>query len=93
MKSVLQQENECYICGTTENLHTHHCIYGTANRKKSERYGLTVKLCFKHHNGSSEGVHFNKELDLHLKSLAQKYFEENTGNRKQFIQEFGKSYL
>lgn len=93
MKSVLQQENECYVCKTTNNLHTHHCLYGTANRKKSEQYGFKLRLCYWHHNGSNEGVHFNKQLDLQLKKVAQRYFESHHGDRKDFIREFGKSYL
>jgi len=93
MKSVLQKENECFICGTTHNLHKHHVIYGTANRKKSEQYGLTVKLCFPHHNGSSRGVHLDKALDEHLKKIAQLYFENHIGDRRMFIREFGRSFL
>jgi hypothetical protein len=38
-------------------------------------------------------VHFNKELDLKLKEMAQRYYEENYGTREDFIKEFGKSYL
>lgn len=93
MKTVLQIEKECLVCGTTYNLHSHHCINGTANRKKSEKYGLKVWLCARHHNMSSEGVHFNRQLDLKIKRMAQKYFEENCGSRDDFRREFGKSFL
>jgi hypothetical protein len=42
---------------------------------------------------SDEGVHFNKLLDLKLKTIAQLHFEEHYGDREAFIREFGKSYL
>lgn len=93
MKSVLQEVKECYVCQTTSNLHDHHVLFGTSNRKKSEKYGLKVWLCAYHHNMSNEGVHFNKILDRALKLKAQAYYEENIGTREQFRQEFGKSYL
>lgn len=81
------------MCETTYNLHDHHIIYGTSNRKKSEQYGLKVWLCAYHHNMSNEGVHFNKPLDMKLKRMAQEYFESHIGNREDFIKEFGRNYL
>lgn len=92
MKSVMQFDKRCFLCGTTLNLHDHHIFFGTANRKKSERFGLKVYLCMEHHTGSS-GVHFNEDLDDGLKKLAQKKFEELYGSRETFIKEFGKSVL
>lgn len=90
MKSVLQEKKECWVCERTENLHDHHIIYGSANRKKSEKYGLKVWLCPYHHNMSDEGVHFNKALDLRLKQMAQSYFETHIGSRELFREEFGR---
>ena len=92
LKSVIQSEKECYICGTNYNLQSHHCIYGTSNRKQSEKYGLKVWLCQEHHTGNM-GVHFNKTIDLQLKRTAQKYFEEHYGSREEFRNIFGRSYL
>ena len=92
MKSVLQTKKECIECGTKIGLHDHHIFYGTANRKKAEKYGLKVFLCQEHHSGGS-GVHFNKDLDMELKKLAQKYFEGHYGSRDAFRDEFGKSVL
>jgi len=88
----MQKEKQCYVCGTTYNLHDHHIVYGTANRRNSERLGLKVWLCQEHHTGST-GVHFNRGLDLHLKELAQKHFEAWNGARNEFQRIFGKSYL
>lgn len=92
MKTVLQSEKECIVCGTTLNLHLHHVFFGS-RRKLSDKRGLTVYLCARHHNMSNEGVHHNRILDLKLKKFAQKYYEDNYGTREDFIKEFGKNYL
>lgn len=92
MKSVIQKNKECFVCGNP-TVHDHHILYGTANRKKSEKLGLKVWLCPYHHNMSDEGVHFNKQLDQRLKEIAQRYYEENIGSRDSFIQDFGRNYL
>lgn len=91
-KSIIQNERECYVCKATQNLHRHH-IYGASNRKHSEKYGLWVYLCAYHHNMSDKGVHFDKELDLSLKKLAQERWESEYGDREQFRKVFGKSVL
>ena len=91
MKSILQSEKECFVCHTTYGLEEHHCIYGSANRKQSELHGLKVWLCAEHHRGNT-GVHQDRELDLSIKRMAQRMFEENH-SRELFIQIFGKSYL
>lgn len=92
MKSIISNERQCFVCHTTFNLHRHHIIYGMANRKQSEKYGCWVYLCAYHHNMSNEGVHFNKELDIKLKRLAQQKFIE-TYPDLDFIKEFGRNYL
>lgn len=92
MKSIMQDEKQCFLCGTTLNLHCHHILYGTANRKQSEKYGLKVWLCQEHHTGNT-GVHFNKTLDLRLKKLAQEKFNAVYGANKSFLEVFGKNYL
>lgn len=92
MKSILQKEKECYYCKTTLNLEEHHCLYGTANRRIAERFGLKVWLCSEHHRGRN-GVHGgNKYLNIKLKQLAQSKFEESH-TREDFIKIFGKNYL
>ena len=62
MKSIIQKEKECYLCGSTLNLEKHHCIHGTAGRKLADKYGLTVWLCAYHHRDQKNGVHGNKDL-------------------------------
>lgn len=89
MRSVMQTETACYICGTTYQLERHHCIHGTANRRLAEQYGLTVYLCKHHH----ELVHRDIEMDRKLQGQAQKAWEERYGNRSDFMAVFGRSYL
>lgn len=97
MKSIISNEKECFVCGIKEwsgALQRHHCISGVSNRRNSEKYGLWVWLCFEHHTGSREGVHYNRPFEVTLKKLAQIKFEEvNEGGREEFIRIFGKSWL
>ena len=79
------------MCHTVGDLHKHH-IFGGPNRKWSDKYGLWVWLCPKHHNMSDAGVHFNKPLDLQVKQIAQREFEDTYGH-EEFMKIFGRSYL
>ena len=79
------------MCFRTENLHSHH-VFGAANRKWSEKYGLKVWLCPEHHNMSNAGIHFNKDFDREVKKMAQLYFELEYGHAK-FMEIFGRNYL
>jgi hypothetical protein len=93
VKSLLQRNKACYICGTTLNLHLHHIFYGTANRSISDADGCVVYLCQAHHTGA-RGVHFNKKLDLSLKmKCEQAYLKQNSKTIDDFIQRYGKNYL
>ena len=99
MKSIIQDKKECFLCRTnydvetTNVLHEHHIFEGISRRRLSEKYGLKVYLCPRHHNiGTSYSVHFRRELDLSLKRIAQAKFEE-THTREEFINLFFKSYL
>ena len=80
------------MCGKTNDLHTHEVFYGSANRSKSIKWKLQVRLCGEHHDLSSKGVHFNKVLDTQLKKFAQTKFEELYGHEK-FMEVFKKNYL
>ena len=91
-KSILQDKKECWACHTRFNLHEHHCLYGTADRKKAEQYGLKVWLCVEHHTGI-KGVHNgNRKLDTELKQLAQREFEKIHGH-EMFMNTFHRNYL
>ena len=91
MKSIVQNEHECFICGKKIGLERHHCI-GGSNRKNSEKYGLTVYLCHFCHNEPPRGVHFNKDTADYIRQEAQKAFEK-THTREEFIKIFGRNFL
>lgn len=91
-RSLLQTEKKCYVCGRTDSLQLHHCIYGTANRRLSDDDGLVIWLCMPHHTGQN-GVHFNKELDTKIKKASQEAWQEKYGTIEDFIARYGKSYL
>lgn len=91
MKSILQDEKECFITGSTTCLHRHH-IYGGRNRRVSEENGFWVYLRADYHNMSDKGVHFNRELDLALKKACQEKYEE-THSREDFMKLIGRNYL
>jgi len=75
-KSIIQTNKaNCFICGGRAS-EEHHCIYGTANRKLSEKYGLKVYLCTDCHRTGRYAVHRCHEVDLKLKKIAQKKFEK-----------------
>ena len=94
MKSIIQSKKECYITRSIYNLHKHHVFEGTANRKISEKDGLWIWLRRDWHNLSNYGVHFNKKLDLKLKRMAQKRWQEYYGKTKEdFIKRYGRNYL
>lgn len=92
MKSILQNEKKCLVCGTTENLHLHHIFFGNANRKISDKNGFTCWLCGIHHNLSNQGVHFNIKLDAEIKEMCQIEFEK-THTREEFMALIGKNYI
>ncbi|MGD6877863.1 hypothetical protein [Bacillus infantis] len=88
---IFEDMKHCFVCGSPY-VQVHHIFYGTANRKLSDKYGYIAPLCAEHHTGSN-GVHFNKHLDMHLKKLSQEHFERQIGAREEFRRVFGKSYL
>lgn len=93
MESVVQKQKHCLVCKTTQNLHVHHVFFGTANRKISEKRGMKVYLCKRHHNEPPDGVHFDKAFDSRLKRACQIIYERDIGTREDFINDFGRSYL
>ena len=102
-RSVIQDytEGSCYLCALLEGdperkavLQEHH-VFGGPLRRKSEHYGLKVRLCFAHHGEKGDmDVHRpdrndNGEL---LKMIGQKAFEYRYGHER-FMEEFGKDYI
>ena len=92
-KSILQNYKECWVCKTQLGLHKHHIFFG-ANRKIADKDGCWVWLCGKHHNLSNSGVHYNRQVDISLKQLAQqRWMQKNSKTTKDFIERYGKNYL
>lgn len=84
MRSILQKKDgRCYLCmklhedNSKKVVQEHHVVFGTANRKLSEKYGLKVYLCLSHHKEGPEAVHRNAEIALELKKEAQRAFKRN----------------
>lgn len=95
LRSVIQNNLEtCFVTGSP-NVAVHHIFPGKGRRQLCEKYGFLVALEPRYHNMSSYSVHAvpNAGLDLQLKQTAQQYFESNYGERKDFIEKFGRSYL
>lgn len=93
MKSIMQDEKKCYVCGDVNGLQKHH-IFGAFNRDNSEKYGLWVWLRWDYHLAASDKrtPHNDKQVDLMLKREAQRRFEKIHGH-EMFMQIFGRNYL
>ena len=91
-KSIITDKQCCVVC-ESPYIEWHHCLHGTANRAKAEKYGLKIPLCNLHHTGGPLAPHKNSKIDLSYKALAQNVFEKKCGTREDFRKEFGKSYL
>ena len=90
IKSILQTERTCLICGSPQT-ETHHVFFGTSNRKISDREGFIAFLCPEHHRGEYS-PHHDRQIDLWLKKRCQAVYEE-THTRQEFMALIGKSYL
>lgn len=98
MNSIMQTRKKCYLCGETHGygfnrLEEHH-VFGGANRKNSEKYGLKVYLCGDRcHRNGPDAPHRNAETMQKLHEDGQRAFEEVHGSREDFMRIFGKNYL
>ena len=100
-KSIMQRGSDwdfCYICGSNHTadpcgLETHH-VFGGANRKFSEKYGLKIHICGERcHRNGKDAVHKNKTIDMAIKAAGQKIFESECGSHDDFMRIFGKNYI
>ena len=92
MKSIIQSERVCYITGRGDHLEEHH-VWGGANRKNSEKYGLKIYLTAEMHRGK-DGIHQNRELSDRVKAEVQQLAMEHYGwDVVDFRLIFGKSYI
>ena len=93
MKSIIQPDWEvCYLCGRQYGLEVHHVMSGTANRRLSERYGLTVRLCHNCHTGGRDSAQYEAQLNKLLKQDAQRAFEAKYSH-DYWMRLFRKNYL
>lgn len=97
MKSIIQADREhCFICGRNSHadywgLDEHH-VFGGANRKKSEQYGLKVYIC--HDQCHLNGVHKDANLNRQVQSVVQKRAMQHYGwSIEDFRNIFGKNYI
>ncbi len=89
--------SECWLCGrngSVDPLDTHH-IFGGPFRKKSDKLGLTVKLCHNRcHLYGPDAVHNNAETMRELHQHGQRKAMMKFGwSVEDFIREFGRNYL
>ena len=101
MKSILHDKRDrtCFLCmllhgddSYKDVLHEHHVIFGWANRTLSEKYGLKVYLCLKHHEIGVEAVHLNDRINKMVQAYAQRAFEKKWPE-KNFCSIFGRNYI
>ena len=93
-KSILQMDkHSCFLCGSYNWIEEHH-VFGGANRKLSEKYGLKVYLCHWCHNEPPFGVHHHKDNRQALQCIAQAKAMRHYGwTEDDFRRIFGKNYL
>ena len=97
MTTAADLPKACFLCGrngTTDPLDAHH-IFGGANRKLSERFGLVIPLCHDrcHENGKN-AVHRNAATAQALHEFGQRLAMERMGwSIEEFRAVFGRNYL
>ena len=91
MKSILQSERKCYLCGRETCLEVHHIFAGVANRRISTEQGFVVYLCHNCHTGT-EGAQYDKDKNLYLKQMAQAEYEK-THTHDEWMRLIRKNYI
>ena len=96
-RKIDKGQRRCWLCGRNgigDPLEEHH-IFGGANRRKSEKYGLKVWLCGNRcHREGYEAVHRNARTQEKLHIYGQlKAMEEQGWTAEEFREVFGKSYV
>ena len=81
-------KDECMVCKTIYQL-TWHEIFAGRNRRNSMEDGFCLRLCLNCHEVKQEDTDFNKFW--HRK--AQQYYEDNVGDRDEFLARYRKNYL
>ncbi len=90
MKSIIQNDHNCYLCRTEKDLTTHHMIEGTGRRVLSEKYGLKIYLC---HNCHRRVQTHEEEMKV-LRKIAQlRAMSHYKWTDEDFIKIFGRSFI
>lgn len=89
------QNKQCWLCGRTNGFLDKHHIFGGNNRKKSQKYKLTVYLCHEScHIFGENAVHNNAGTMQKLHEYGQrKFMEEQGADIAGFVRVFGKNYI
>lgn len=97
MKSIMQEDDRCYVCKMAMGAETHH-VFGGPDRKYSDKDGLTVRVCRECHCEAHKGG--KVAADLH--EAGQKAWEAYYGPgikvigmdpRRAFMERYRKNYL
>lgn len=89
MKSIIQEDKVCFLCGCRVNLELHHTWHG-ANRKIADKDGLTVWLC----NQCHRNLHDKGMNDRYLMEIGEKSFLSHFNKTiKDFIKRYGKNVI
>ncbi len=91
-KGIVEDMEHCYVCGTNQ-VEMHHCINGRGQRSIADQYNLVIPLCPEHHRNGSYSPHRNAEINSQYAKISQAYFEQNIGNREDFMKLFGRSWI
>lgn len=92
-ESIISNTPVCLVCGTPHHLCRHHIYSGRGRRELSEKYGLWVYLCGRHHTMGAFSIHHDSALDKKLREQGQRAWEARYGTREDFIRIFGRSWL
>lgn len=77
-----RESGYCFLCAllhgdySYKRTEEHHVMFGAGQRKTSDQYGLTVRLCRDHHKDGEEAAHNNQEIRELLCKKAQQWFKE-----------------
>lgn len=81
-------KDKCMFCPATTNLSWHE-VFAGRNRQNSMEDGFCLRMCLLCHEKKQEDAQFNEFW--HRK--AQLYYEQNIGDRKEFLARYRKNYL
>ena len=90
MESIFKtKDDHCVLCGTKHGLHTHH-IYPGAFRNASEKYGLTIRLCWQCHTMTHNKPELMKYWQEKYQRLAMEHYNWSID---EWIDHIGKNFI